>query len=110
MLVKRLAGMQAFFVSESSLPGLDDIIGFLYVMGSVDVGHEQAVVPCLIPHRQEVGVLPDEVGDAGVLQAVEFPLVRESEVLPDVVAPVVGELLRGVPFRAGKELVAEEVV
>ena len=95
---------------EIGLPGLDDIIGFLDVMRSIDVGHQQAVVPCLIPDGEQVGIVPDQVGDACILEAVEFPLVRESQSFPDIVAPVVGELLRRVPFRAWPELVAEEIV
>ena len=39
---------------EIGLPGLDDIIGFLDVMRSIDVGHQQAVVPCLIPDGEQV--------------------------------------------------------
>lgn len=55
---------------EIGLPGLDDIIGFLDVMRSIDVGHQQAVVPCLIPDGEQVGIVPDQVGDAGILEGL----------------------------------------
>ena len=87
----------------------DDIICLLYVMRSINVGHQKAVVPCLIPDREQVSILPDQVGDAGILQAVEFPFRREFQSFPDIVAPVVCEDFRRSSGIAWPEAITEEV-
>ena len=88
----------------------DGLVGLLDVVWSVQVRHQQGVVPCLVADAQQVGVRLDQVGDPGILERVELVVGREMQVLPDIVRPVVREYLVAALAGAGAHLVREQVV
>ena len=48
----------------------DGLVGLLDVVWSVQVRHQQGVVPCLVADAQQVGVRLDQVGVFALIRSV----------------------------------------
>lgn len=74
----------------------------------VQVGHLEGVVTGLVSYGEQVGVGPDQVCDAGVLQLIELVLGRQSQSLFHLQCPEVPEMLGRMELRTGDETVTEQ--
>ena len=86
------------------------LVGLLNVFRSVDVRYEDGRVSRLVAHRQYVGVSPQHVGYARVLERIELIPRAHVQRLAHAPVPIVAERLLAVVRLAGLETLAEEVI